>query len=270
VILFLLWPTTAFAQDSTITPVEIQLTVDRATLDQGETCQTVLILHNTMPHTLTNVGAQLQGTSFKVANPADLPDTLAPYSSTQAEYTLKSQSDGSQNVIFAVQYTWDDPDTGMARHRIETAAATGIEVLAPSGINWPDYLIPLLLGFAIGQLGAWFTDWRKQRREDREREEQAIGVTLAVLQAARKGVQEREKVSFSLWDDAIVKGNLYPALHQLGRTIGKPELSKRLAELSISLADYNTRLAGENLTEGLTNDLMDELKALMVILENKG
>jgi hypothetical protein len=215
------------------------------------------------------VSARLQGTTFTIISSTDLPQTLSPHTSTQAEYTLQSLVAGSQNVVFKVQYSWDDPQTGTTHHWGEVASVDGIEVTVPFTFNWPDYLIPLLIGFAIGQFGAWFSDWRKQRQERRQQEEQARGITLAMLQAARKGVQAQEKVSFSLWEEAIVKGNLYPALHHLGRTIGKPELSKRLAELSITLADYNERQAKENLTDSFTTNLIDELTTLITTIENR-
>lgn len=271
--LFLLWPAVALAQDSTAAPIEVQLAVDRITLDRGESCQAVLVLRNTMPYTLTGVSARLQGTSFQVVSSSDLPDILAPYSSVQAEYTLKSQSDGTYNVVFAIQYAWDDTDTGAAHRRLETTSVEKIVVTSLAGFNWPAYLIPLLIGSVLGWVGSlsgsFAAHWLKQRNDDKEQREQALGITLPVLQTARKGVQDREQVSFGLWEDAIVKGKLYSALHKLGRKIGEPGLSRRLAELSIALADYNARLTG-NLTDARVVALEKELDELIKILEKVG
>ena len=268
--IFLTFSYVVLAQEDNTSPTEIQLALDQTTLKKGQSAQAILVLRNTTPYTLTDVSAHLQGTIFAIISSTDLPNTFPPYASTQAEYILQSLVAGSQNVVFKVEYSWDDSQTGTTHHWSEVVSVDGIEVTAPFTFNWPDYLIPLLIGFAIGQFGAWYSDWRKQRQEKRQQEEQARGMTLAILQAARKGVQAQEKVSFSLWEEAIVKGNLYPALHQLGRTIGKPELSKRLAELSVTLADYNERQAKNNLTEKFTADLFDELTALITIIENRG
>jgi hypothetical protein len=255
-------------EENNAPPAQIQLTVDRTTLDVGDLSQAILVLRNTSPYTLTGVAAQFHGTAFKALNSTNLPDTLPPYSSTQAEYTLQSQVTGSHNIIFAVQYSWDDAETGIAHQWSETAMVEKIEVISPFAFKWPDYLIPLVIGALFTQLIAWFTDRQKQRQENRQREEQARGVTLAILQSVHKGVEAQGQVSFNLWEEAIVKGNLYPALHQLGRRIGKPELSKRLAELSITLADYNERQSQENLTGNITTNLMDELTALIALLES--
>ncbi|NJN96548.1 MAG: hypothetical protein HC875_21800 [Anaerolineales bacterium] len=235
-----------FAQEeSKAPPAQIQLTVDRTTLNVGDSSQAILILRNTSPYTLTGIAAQFQGTAFKTLNLTNLPDTLSPYSSTQAEYTLQSQVAGSHNVTFAVQYSWDDPNIGLVHQWIETVSATKFEVakVIPWWFNfdWPAYLIPLIIGLVVGWVGAWFAEWRKQRQEEKQQEEQVAGITLAMLQAIRKGIEQKEAVRFNLWEEAVVKGNLYPALHRLGRRIGKPELSKRLAELSITLIDYNDR-----------------------------
>jgi hypothetical protein len=271
-ILFLLlrlWsPVSTFAQEeSNAPPAQIQLAIDRTTLNVGDSTQGILVLRNTSSYTLTNVTAQFWGTGFTVANPTPLLDSLPPHSSAQAEYFLQSQIAGSHNLIFAVQYSWDDAETGIAHQWDETATVEKIEVTSPFAFKWPDYLIPLVIGALFAQLIAWFTDRQKQRQESRQREEQARGVTLAMLQGVRKGVETQGQVSFNLWDEAIVKGNLYPALHQLGRKIGKPELSKRLAELSITLADYNERQSQGNLTDSLRANLMDELTALITLLE---
>ncbi len=270
ILLFLFFfGTVVYAQEENSSPSpQIQLAVDRTSLNTGESVQAVLVLRNTTPYTLSNITAQLQGTSFNVVNSIDLPDTLSPYTSAQAVYTLQSQNAGSQNLIFAVQYSWDNPDTGTTSQWVETVSVEKIEVISPFAFRWPDYLIPLVIGAFLGQFIAWFTDRQKERRENRQREEQARGITLAMLQGARKGVEAQGQVSFNLWEEAIVKGNLYPALHQLGRKLGKPELSKRLAELSITLADYNERRTKENLTGSFLTYLIDDLTVLIAILEN--
>ena len=256
-------------QEKAPPPLEAQLTLERTTLTTGEAAQATLILRNTSIYTLTNLTVRFQGTTFQANSLASVPDTLSPYASTTIDYTLKSQMTGSHNTAFVVQYSWNDPEIGFARQWSEIVAVDGVEVTSWFDFDWPDYLIPLIIGLFVGWLSSWFTDWRKQRQEDWQREEQARGVVLAVLQAARKGVETKEKISFVLWDEAIVKGNLYPALHQLGRTMGKPELSKRLAELSIIVTEYNQRQETKNLTESFADQLVGELTDLIRIVENK-
>jgi len=269
-LLLCLLPTSvSSAQENNNKPLEIQLAIDRKTLEVNESTQATLILHNTTAYTLTNVSAELQGVAFKVLNSTSLPNSLPPHVSAQANYVLQSQISGSHNAIFIVQYSWDDLATGITYQQLEIASVDEIEVTDPWAFDWPDYLIPLLIGLMVGQFGAWLNDWWKQHQTKRQQEEQARGITLAVLQAARRGVEAKGPISFDMWDEAIVKGNLYPALHQLGRTIGKPELSKRLAELSITLADYNERQANGQLTEDKVNALIDELADLIRMIENR-
>ncbi len=257
------------AQGDDKATVEIELVSERTTLTVGESSTIILTVHNTTPYTLTGVSTQLQGSVFKLINLPNLTDTISPYASTQAEYTLQSQTIGSHNAIFVVQYSWDDLDTGISYQWLEMVSVEDIEVITPPAFAWPDYLIPLVIGLITGQLIALLNDWRKQRQEKHQQEEQARGITLAVLQTARKGIQEQEPISFALWEEAIVKGNLYPALHRLGRTMGKPELSKQLAELSIILIDYNNRQSGSMFPDGMIDEISDELTTLIEILENK-
>ena len=93
-LLFFLMAKGALAQEGPETPVEIQVAVERTTLEVGELNQAILTLRNTTPYTLTNVSAQVQGTTFTVMDSIELPDILAPHSSRQASYTLTSQTAG--------------------------------------------------------------------------------------------------------------------------------------------------------------------------------
>jgi hypothetical protein len=249
---------------------EIQLVVDHTLLNSGDSSEAILILRNTTPYTLTDIEAQFQGTTFTVIDSTDLPTILSPYTSAQANYTLQSQTVGSHNVVFVVQYSWDNLEQGTTHQWLESVSVEEIQVVNHWGaFNWLDYLIPLFIGSFLSLFGFSANEVFKQRREAHQREEQARGITLAILQAIRKGVEAKEQVSFSLWEEAIVKGNLYPALHQLGRTIGKPDLSKRLAELSIFIVNYNEREAKGNLTEEIATELRDELTELIVLVENR-
>ncbi len=266
--LFILWPMTTFAHNPIVKPIEIQLVAARTAFKLNESCQTILTLNNIKNYSLTNVGVQLKGQTFSIIKSKPLSDTIAPYSSVQTEYVLKSRSVGSQNVIFTIKYSWHESDTGIKHSRIETVSIEKLEVKASFAFNfnWPNYLIPLLIGFIIGQCGSWFSDWRKERKVKREQTDQAKGITHATLQAVRKGIEMKQQVSFALWEEAIVKGNLYSALHELGRKNDKPDLAKQMAELSISLNDYNDRLDTKNLED--TSSLVSELSNLIQVIEN--
>jgi hypothetical protein len=131
----------ASAQEDSKPPLETQLTLDRATLKVGESTQAILVLRNTSPYTLTGVSAQLRGTTFNLLTSTDLPDTLSPQSSTQAEYLLQSQLAGSHNAVFVVQYSWND-SSGASRQWLEAVSIEGIEIIPWLDFKWPDYLIP--------------------------------------------------------------------------------------------------------------------------------
>ena len=110
---------------------------------------------------------------------------------------------------------------------------------------------------------------RKQKQEAQEHEEQTKGVVLAILQSVREGVKRKEKVSFALWEEAVLKANLYPALHQWAQRVGEPALPERLAELPITLADYNDRQETGNLTDQYVTLLVDKLTNLIGTIVNK-
>lgn len=260
---------TSAQEDDDEPAVETQLLFDRTNLTTNESGVAILSLHNTTPYTLTNVAAELQGTTFELLQSTPPPNLLPPFTSVQAEYTLQSQTSGSQNLIFTVRYSWYNLDTNIAHQQLETVFVEGIEIFPQFSFDWPEYLIPLIIGLVTGQLITLWADRRKQKQEERQREEQVSGVALVILQAAKKGIEIGEPVSFDLWRDVVVKGNLYPALHQLGRNLGKPELSRRLAELPIRLADYNERQEKKNLTDTVRTELLNELADLIRVIENR-
>lgn len=268
ILLLLLLPTNFVIAQSSDSPLQIELIVEKKVIDLGESTQVVCVIRNTTSYTLTNIEIDSHGSMFKFENlTANPQDMLAPYDSTQYQYALEGTSDGSYNVIFTADYQWQNPSSKLVQHRIDMVT-TGINVEKRFNFDWPAYLIPLFLGFAIGKLGSWLDARWKQHDEDTKQEKQAVGVALSVLQAARKGVENEENISFGLWEEVIVKGNLYPALHALGRRINKPELAKSLAELSITLNDYNDRLNRKNLPAGHTKKLVGDLTNLIIILEN--
>lgn len=270
ILMFSLSPLWSEAQEPSAAggPVEVGMTIDRTSCNPKESVQSILAINNTTPYTITNITVLFQGGAFTAKTLAGLPKVLLPHASAYGKYELTGWSPGEHQAMFVLQYSWHDPKTVWIHSRVETGSVGSIEVTPAFSFDWPTYLIPLLAGFVISQLGVWFADRRKRLEEDRKQEEQARGVAIALLQAARKGIERREKASFRLWEEAVVKGNLYPALHRLGRKIGKPELSKELAEASVSLADYNSRIQESNLPDDLPPRLISDLTALIVTIEN--
>jgi hypothetical protein len=263
-------PTTSIAPAQDSVPMKTELIVDRTTLNLNKSLQALLILHNTKPYILTDVSALFQGKTFEVTSTTKLTDTLSPYSSTQAGYNLTGKVDGSQNIVFTIHYSWYDPNTGVRRRRIETASVKEIKVTNPWAFKWPDYLIPLLVGFIISQLGTIITGWQTQRKADQEREQQAKGMGLALLYAALQGVRIQEKVQYGPLEDALIKGNLYPVFLRLDQTLHEPKLSTRLFELPNKLADYNNRIEKKILTDQSKIELQKELTELIAIIESPG
>jgi hypothetical protein len=174
---------------------------------------------------------------------------------------------GIHNLIFTVQYSWDDPDTGFTHQWIEIASVENMNVTPRFTFDWPDFLIPLLVGAAVSQIVTWWNNRSRYRREDEEREQQARGIVLAILQTAHEAIKRNEPVSFHLWEEAVVKGNFYPAIHQLGRRIGKPDLSARLAQLPAKLDEYNNRREDNHLTPEMQQTFMSEVSELIADID---
>jgi hypothetical protein len=89
-----------------------------------------------------------------------------------------------------------------------------------------------------------------------------------LLQGARASIRLKEKVYYGLWEDAIVKGNLFSSVQKIGSLSGKIDLSNQLSELAIQLADYNDRHGKHQLNSNLTDDLDNKITELIRIFEN--
>lgn len=255
------------AQETPPAPIEVEFAVDQTSIKQDETIQAVVVLRNTTGFTITQVSLQFQTMAFSPVQVADPPDNLLPFASAQASYIFAGQETGNRNLIASLEYTWTDPETTVIHHHIETIQATGLEIKPKFAFSWPDFLIPLFAGFLISQAGIWLVDKRKERRETAQRREQAIGVVLAILQAARKAVETKEPVSFDLWKEVVLKGNLYPSLHEYGRHINQLTLPQELAELPIKLDQYNDQRS-HNLTDESLAALREELDRLIATIES--
>jgi len=251
------------AQEVPSKPLEIELSLDRSSMRANDTCQALLVIRNTSCYTVTNIGARLIGENLGVETHGSLATVISPYSSASTEYTLRGTSVGSHNVVFEMQYSWSDQNTGMTHHSTETIHAGSIEVLPRLNFNWPNYVIPLVLGFVMGQVGSWLADRHKYQKEQLEQEEQVQHVTLSILKTSLEGVKKKEQVPFALWSEVVIKGHLSPALHRLCRRIGNAQLSQKLAELTITLEVYNRRQTNDTLEPDFVAKLVENLQNMI-------
>jgi hypothetical protein len=254
---------------SSDSPLQAELTVERTNLDRGEATQAWIVLRNTQPYTLTNISITSLEGAFKVGSLPSKTLILPPLSSYQNELTITAEEIGKNQIVLAVDYNWQPSPSRRSRNLIETITAN-INVERSLDFDWPEYLIPLILGFGIGKFGSWLDERRKQKIEDRKLEHHVRGAVLALMYTARKGVEEEEKIEFALWEDVVIKANLYPALQRLARNISDPELASRIAELPISIDRYNRRLESGNLPEGYTHNLSQKITDLIRRLKKYG
>lgn len=269
-LLVLLHFVTAFstlAEEASDTPLQISLTVDRTAVKRNQSVDAHLLLRNTRPYSVTGISVSHIGESWSVIESSDVPDQLQAFKSSEIAYTLEPTKLGTNNIVFTVMYTWTEGEPSVERQWIEEAIAEEIQVEEVLGLSLPEYLLPLLIGFLLSQFGTWLTYKWKAREEEGQQEEQAIGVALAMLQASRQALLEGEEAPVEVWEDSIVKGNLYPSLHQLGRTASKPGLSRELTELFVALRHYNRR-DRTALPTGFQSALLDRVEAVIQTLEN--
>lgn len=245
-------------------PLEISLTLSRLEAKSRDPIQAILVLQNSSSFTLTNVMVQLQDDVFTAVAP-NVSETVSPFSGEQVEYELTSSEVGTHQVVFVVSYEWEE--TAITRQHLEIVSEK-VAITPRWFFDWPGFLMPLFAGAAITLAVGWFTDRRKEKQEDRLHRQQAIGVVVALLQAANKNVHwpYPDPVDFDLWEEVVIKGHLFSALNQFGRDTGYPDLSRQLVELSVTLADYNKRQANNNLTENHVNELRAELTAVLTSL----
>ncbi|MFZ6026592.1 MAG: hypothetical protein ACOYYS_02655 [Chloroflexota bacterium] len=246
-------------------PLQIDMQVDQTTLHVGDSLRATLSVNNVTPYDIVDINIYLNNPSYDIAWTDFNPGSIGPYESFQAEYVLNVHKTGLQRPVFTINYSWVDQTT--TYRRVETATFDDIEVIGYFGIDWPEYLMPLLVGFLMSQLSMWVSERRKKTTDDKLQEEQVKGIILATLQSTRKGLEEMELLSYSsVWENTIVVGNLYPALHRVGRSSGYADLSRRLAELSILIIDYNEKRKNDKLTEDFVLDLSKEIDDLITII----
>ena len=256
----------ALAQEPQQPPADISLHVSTLSLAPGEPLQALLVLQNTTAFTLTNVHVEFQQHTMHLLDTTDVPTTLTPFSSIQSNATLQTQQTGSQNILVTVQYSWVDMITGLPHQHIETVAAGPIEVIVPEGFQWPDYLIPLVIGSLVSLASVVLTDTWKRQREACAAERQAIGLVHGLLHTAGAAIAKHEKVQLAPYNEALVSGNLLPSLYRAGRRQGQVELPERVAALMVALRAYNERVP-VNWTDEMHARLTQEIQALREIIE---
>jgi hypothetical protein len=246
-------------------PLEIVLSLNNTTLNIQSYSTVKLTLTNNSSFEIFDLHVDYQDNNFSTETRVGPSSTLASYTSIQGVYEIRPKNTGNYKLTYSVSYFWKD-EKGVLHNRIDVVNSDEITVYKNFSFDWPNYLLPLVIGFVFGQLGTILGDWYRLIRETKLKLEQAKGVLLAGMQGAKKCVEKREEINFSFWDDLIVKENLYPSLARHGQKIKHPDLAKRLAELSILLKEYDSRYRKGDLNEDFVIDVEDELEALIMMM----
>ena len=252
--------------------VQARVYAERNTITTGKPFHILLILENNAAYPLNEVKAEFHGTGFTVSQSPTFPAPLSPGTATTADYVLQGQKPGTYNLVVAVTYQWDDPETGTTHEGVVTATTGEIIVKdfwVTVGESLPGYALPLILGFLISLITTQVNNWQQRRRQARDEEKRLLGIVLPILHSSRRAVQDEEAVNYEIWHEVVVKGGLYPALDRLGQAMKQPDLGRRLAELSVPLAEYTRRQSQNSLTKDFTAKLTEELTELITILKSR-
>jgi hypothetical protein len=256
----------ALAKNITDDSVEILIKVGDYSVNKDEATDAIIIINNNTPF---EVSVDINSPESKYLTINSLPSStvvVPPYGSYQNSFSVIGKKTGTTEIILIFKYSWVDPSTN------QIYVATKYLTSTPLTINgfrfdWPTYIIPLVLGFTFGQLGTWLADWRKRVGEDQIKQEQTIAITLAALQIGSKSLERHEAISFQLWDEMVLKGNLYPYLIRLGKKIKDEKLAHRLTVLTVLISEYNNSREKGDLSEDLAIDLSEEIHQLTKIIE---
>jgi hypothetical protein len=244
--------------------VVISCIVDKLSISEGDTVVVVITVTNPKQYELTNLDIHYEGKDFTVVEEPSAPSTILPFSSYKGVWTLKSLGVGKQNLVFSVAYSWQNKET---HNEIVTVSTEQVEITPTVSFRWPDYIIPLIIGIFTSQAVTLINNWMNEGKERKKQEEQARGLLLAVLQSAKGAIENQAKASFGLWEEGIIKANLFPAIYRLSALLKLPDMPKRLADLSISIADYNQRLDNNNVTEAIRTAILSDIKVLISALD---
>lgn len=259
-----------FAQETEyLAPITGQLHIDKQELSIGESGLIILTLNNNSKNEISGVRVQIPNILVNHNIIESVPNTITAYNTVTGHYSISSNNLGNHNIIFLVTYTFEDSSLGAISQTL--ALSEVIEISSNFTIDWPDYVIPVLLGFIISLAATWVSDRHLRRREESEKTARAVGTTLALLRSANASIQHKENIKFDLWQDVILKENLYLFLDKFGREIGKPQFAEQLSELSIKLSDFNERYNNQQLGDKLVNDVKNAISDLISIInQNKG
>jgi hypothetical protein len=256
----------SFAQSIADDPLETKIEVANLSLKNGESAEATIILNNNSPYQIS-VNIEALKNNHLILN--DMPQTqltVAPYGTRQYTFEITGKNLGTAEVILLVEYTWIDSSTKQEHFITEALESDSIEITG-FRFDWPSYIIPLMIGFVFGQLGTWLIDRRKNAKEEHARQEQTKGITLASLYMIQKGLERKETIAFTLWEEMVLKGNLYPDLMRMGAKIKEPKLAKRLTDVTVMISEYNNSRAQGSLSEDFVIDLTEEINQLIKIIE---
>ena len=247
-------------------PLEIQIENINQNIKSGESTEAIIVLNNNSSHQISTSIEPTSNNYLSIKDKTKTPVTVEPYGSYQETFTVTGGKTGTTELVFIVRYNWTDSISNQENIRTDIIKSSPIEVPG-FRFDWPAYFIPLVLGFIFGQLGTWLSSWHNRVEEDQIKQEQTIAITLAALQIGSKGIERHETISFQLWDEMVLKGNLYPYLIRLGKKIKDEKLAHRLTVLTVLISEYNNSREKGDLSEDLVIDLSEEIRQLIQIIE---
>lgn len=256
----------AYAQDTPKNPLQIDLIVADQTIQKGETTEAEVIINN---YSSYQINAIIKSPSNKVFNIVNLPQsqiTIPPHGSYTKKIEVEGKSIGKTGIIILVEYSWTDTTAKTAHTKSIFVNADSINVTG-FVFDWPNYLIPLMLGFILSQFGTWLLEQRKSTKEEKLKLEQTVGITLANLNIIQKGLERKEKITFSTWEDLVLKGNLYSHLVKVGNKIKEKNFEKRMTDLVVWISEYNSKREDGHLSEDFVIDLSEEVNNLILTIK---
>lgn len=177
------------------TPLEVNLSLNNSVLDIENYSIVKLTLINNSHFEIFGIDVDYQDNNFDTQITTNLPLILGPFVSTQGVYQIKPHKSGVYNLTYSINYSWKD-DKGLLHNRIEIIDSDEISVNELFGFDWPNYLIPLIIGFLLGQIGTILTEWYRYNREIKLKVEQTNGILLAGMQAAKNVWKRKRKLPF--------------------------------------------------------------------------
>lgn len=266
IILLLSKNTIVHAQDIQNDPIQIGLIIAEQAIHRGEVAEAEVIINNFSPYQVNAIIKSPNNKILSIVNLTQNQIAIAPHGSYTQTIEIEGKSIGETELIILVEYSWTDSTSKNAHTKSVSVNTDPINVTG-FVFDWPNYLIPLILGFILSQFSTWILEQRKFAHEEKLKLEQTIGITLANLNIIQKGLERKETISFSMWEDLVLKGNLYPYLVKVGNKLKQKNFEKRITDLVILISEYNSKRENGHLSEDFIIDLSEEVNNLILTIK---